>query len=34
LKRSSQRDKKEFRAFMDFVENFYASNLGVWLTQD
>lgn len=34
LKRSSQRNKKEFREFMDFVENFYASNLGVWLGKD
>ena len=34
LKRSSQRDKKEFRKFMDFVENFYAANLGVWLNAD
>lgn len=31
LKRSSSRDKKEFRLFMDFVENFYAEQLGVWL---
>lgn len=31
LKRSSQRDKKEFRAFLDFVDNFYACNLGVWI---
>lgn len=30
-KRSSTREKQEFRAFLDFVENFYASELGVWL---
>lgn len=30
-KRSSTREKKEFREFLDFVENFYASELGVWL---
>lgn len=34
LKRSSARDKKEFRAFLDGVENFYASELGVWLGQN
>lgn len=33
LKRSSQRDKKEFRAFMEFVENFYIEKLGVYLDQ-
>lgn len=33
LKRSSARDKTEFRAFLDNVENFYASELGVWLGQ-
>ena len=31
LKRSSQRDKKEFRAFMDSTEMWYANELGVWL---
>jgi hypothetical protein len=31
LKRSSARDKHEFRKFLDDVENFYASELGVWL---
>lgn len=31
LKRSSQRDKKEFRKFLDFVEDFYVANLGVFL---
>ena len=31
LKRSSTRDKKEFRDFVEFVEEFYGSNLGVWL---
>jgi hypothetical protein len=31
LKRSSTRDKKEFAEFMDFVENFYGSEFGVWL---
>ena len=31
LKRSSQRDKKEFRKFLDFVEDFYVCNLGVFL---
>jgi hypothetical protein len=34
LKRSSTREKKEFRDFLDNVENFYASELGVWLGQD
>jgi len=34
LKRSSQRDKKEFAKFMDFVENYYADNLGIWLNND
>lgn len=33
-KRSSTREKQEFRAFLDFVENFYASELGVWLGKD
>lgn len=31
LKRSSQRDKAEFAAFMEFVETFYISKLGVFL---
>lgn len=31
LKRSSTREKSEFREFLDSVENFYASELGVWL---
>lgn len=34
LKRSSARDKQEFREFLDSVETFYASELGVWLGQD
>jgi hypothetical protein len=34
LKRSSTREKKEFREFLDNVENFYASELGVWLGQE
>ncbi len=34
LKRSSTRDKAEFREFLDAVENFYASELGVWLGQE
>ena len=34
LKRSSQRDKKEFRAYLDFVENFYAVELGVFYTNN
>ncbi len=34
LKRSSVRDKAEFREFLDNVENFYASELGVWLGQE
>jgi hypothetical protein len=34
LKRSSARDKAEFRDFLDAVENFYASELGVWLGKD
>jgi hypothetical protein len=33
-KRSSTREKKEFREFLDNVENFYASELGVWLGQE
>ena len=33
-KRSSVRNKQEFREFLDNVENFYASELGVWLGQD
>ena len=33
-KRSSTREKDEFRGFLDNVENFYASELGVWLGQD
>lgn len=33
-KRSSTREKQEFRAFLDAVETFYASELGVWLGQD
>lgn len=32
-KRSSTREKAEFREFMDNVENFYASELGIWLDQ-
>jgi len=31
LKRSSQRNKREFRDFMDQVESFYISELGVYL---
>jgi hypothetical protein len=34
MKRSSTRDKQEFREFLDSVETFYASELGVWLGQD
>ena len=34
LKRSSARDKQEFRVFLENVENFYASELGVWLGMD
>jgi hypothetical protein len=34
LKRSSARDKQEFREFLDNVETFYASQLGVWLGKD
>lgn len=33
-KRSSTREKAEFREFLDNVENFYASELGCWLGQD
>jgi hypothetical protein len=33
-KRSSTRDKAEFREFLENVENFYASELGVWLGKD
>lgn len=31
VKRSSGRNKREFSAFMEFVEAFYAERLGVWL---
>ena len=31
LKRSSQRNRKEFAQFMEQVEEFYISELGVWL---
>jgi len=31
LKRSSQRNRKEFAAFMEATELFYATELGVWL---
>jgi len=31
LKRSSQRDKKEFGEFMESVESFYISELGIFL---
>jgi hypothetical protein len=31
LKRSSVRNRKEFAAFMEMVEAFYISELGVWL---
>lgn len=34
LKRSSARNKQEFRQFLDFVENTYAENLGIWLGQE
>jgi hypothetical protein len=34
VKRSSTRDKAEFREFLESVEMFYASELGVWLGQD
>jgi hypothetical protein len=30
-KRSSARNKQEFREFLDNVENWYAAELGVWL---
>lgn len=33
-KRSSAREKQEFREFLDNVENFYASELGVWLGKE
>lgn len=33
LKRSSARNRKEFAAFMEQVEAFYISELGVWLDQ-
>jgi len=32
--RSSAMNKKEFRDFLDNVENFYASELGIWLGKD
>ena len=31
VKRSSQRDKSEFKEYMDFCEQFYISRLGVFL---
>jgi hypothetical protein len=34
MKRSSTREKKEFHEFLESVETFYASELGVWLGQD
>ena len=34
LKRSSQRNTKEFRLFLDFVEDYYAQNLGLWLNPE
>lgn len=34
LKRSSQRNKKEFGEFMEKVEAFYISELGVWLDRE
>lgn len=34
LKRSSTREKQEFREFLDSVEQFYASELGVWFQED
>jgi hypothetical protein len=33
-KRSSTREKQEFRDFLEAVETFYASELGVWLGKD
>lgn len=33
-KRSSTREKQEFREFLDNVESFYAAELGVWLGQE
>lgn len=33
LKRSSTREKKEFREFMDATETWYASEFGVWLEE-
>lgn len=34
LKRSSQRNKKEFHEFMDSTESWYATDFGVWLGQE
>lgn len=34
LKRSSTRDKKEFRDFLDKVEDFYACEFGVWFQDE
>ncbi len=34
LKRSSTREKQEFREFMDATETWYASEFGVWLGQE
>lgn len=33
-KRSSARDKQEFSEFLESVETFYASELGIWLGQE
>jgi hypothetical protein len=33
-KRSSTREKREFRDFLEAVETFYASDLGVWLGKE
>jgi hypothetical protein len=32
-KRSSTREKKEFREFLENVENFYAAELGIWFQE-
>lgn len=34
LKRSSTREKGEFREFLENVENFYACELGVWFKDE
>ena len=34
MKRSSPRNVKEFKVYMEFCENFYICNFGIWLGDD